>query len=244
MKQIISIFIFFIYTIINSQIQLEIKSIKKDTPTQNYIEVKLINTSEFYYALPIDLSDIKPDFFGKKCDFNENEITFLEKNDVLLRVLFINENTKKIEEDIYNFPNPQDLAHSKIIENQYLKKKDSVISINNFRIKKWKDSNNLKEGDGFVKLNYLVYSNIILLKPKQEITYKVNIDYSKLYSSRMHETDSYYYYYDLKKNTPYSFMLNYCIDNKMYKYLTQTQKKMLKGYKLFSGNLNSNILRW
>ena len=235
MKQIISIFIFFIYTIINSQIQLEIKSIKKDTPTQNYIEVKLINTSEFYYALPIDLSDMKPDFFGKNCDFNENEITFLEKNDMLLRVLFINENTKKIEEDIYNFPNPQDLTHSKIIENQYLKKKDSVISINNFRIKKWKDSNNLRESDGFVKLNYLVYSNIILLKPKQEISYKVNIDYSKLYSSRMHETDSYYYYYDLKKNTPYSFMLNYCIDNKMYKYLTQTQKKYLKDINFFRG---------
>jgi len=244
MKQIISIFIFFIYALINSQIKLEIKSLKKDAPTQNYIEIKLINNSELYYALPIDLSDVKPDFFGKNCDFSVNEITFLEKNDMLLRLLFINENTKKNEEDIYNFPNPQDLAHSKIIENQYLKKKDSVVSINNFRIKKWKDSNNLRQSDDFVKLNYLIYSNIILLKPKQEITYKLNIDYSKLYSSRIHETDSYYYYYNLKKDVPYSFMLNYCIDNRVYRYLTQKQKETLKKYKLFSGNLNSNILKW
>lgn len=245
MKQIFSIFTFFTCLLINSQIKLEVKSVKKNTYSQNYIELKLINTSESYYALPIDMSDFKPDFFGKSCDFNdENEITFFEKNDMLLRILFIDNITNKFEENIYNFPTPQDLLHSEIVRNQYNKKKDSVKFVMDTKIKKWKDLNNIKKDDTFAKLNYLLFSNIILLKPKQEIIYKVNIDYSKLYTSRMYQTDSFYYYYNLKNSITYSFMLNYCIDSRIYKYLTRKQKKILKGYKLYSGNLNSNILKW
>jgi hypothetical protein len=245
-KKIISFFIFFSILFINSQIKLEIRSLKSEAVlNQNYIEVKIINTSNFNYAIPIDTSDIKPDFFGNSCDYKyENDNIFAEKNDMLFRISFINNSNSKFEDEIYNFPTPQDVAHSEIIKYEYYRKKDSVEKIFNNKIESWVKANNFKKIDSNSKINYLLCSNLLLLKPKQEFIYNIKINSAKLYSSRMHETETYYYYYNLKNDVDYSFMLIYCVDKMIYKYLTKKQKEKLKGYKLFSGNLNSNLLKW
>ena len=52
--------------------------------------------------------------------------------------------------------------------------------------------------------------------------------------------DETYWYYLLKKDTLHKMFLEICIDEKIYDYLTPKQKEEFKGYRLFSGKIQSN----
>ena len=52
--------------------------------------------------------------------------------------------------------------------------------------------------------------------------------------------DETYWYYLLKKDTLHKMFLEICVDKKIYDYLAPKQKSEFKGYKLFSGKIQSN----
>lgn len=50
----------------------------------------------------------------------------------------------------------------------------------------------------------------------------------------------YDYYYPIKSNEKYKMLLEYCIDEAKYNYLTPQQKEKYKDYKFFIGKIISN----
>lgn len=53
-----------------------------------------------------------------------------------------------------------------------------------------------------------------------------------------------YDYFNLIPDHQYKLSLKYCIENNIYKYLTEEQLNKIKGYKLFFGSLESNKIEF
>ena len=83
-----------------------------------------------------------------------------------------------------------------------------------------------------------MYNQLKVLKSKKSITYLKNFNINDINIGL--DIDSSYYYYHLDKNVDYPMFLEICIDEKIYDYLTPKQKEEFKGYKLFSGKIQSN----
>ena len=84
-----------------------------------------------------------------------------------------------------------------------------------------------------------MYNQLKVLKSKKSITYLKNFNINDINIGLDIDSSSYYYYH-LDKNVDYPMFLEICIDEKIYDYLTPKQREEFKGYKLFSGKIQSN----
>jgi hypothetical protein len=228
----------------SGQIKIEIKPETRIMSSKILVELKIVNETNYKYVFPVNVTDLKPYFQTENCT-NYADASFKETNDLFLRLVFLNPMDGSYVDKIFNNPDPSTLLHSS--ENnkkKFEKKKDSAIKSHKNIINQWIKKNNIKKNKDWAEINRTIFESLIYLKPQQTITYKIYIDPSKLYSSQMYETGNNFYSYYLENNIDYNFLLKYCVDSNIYQYLTEKQKNKIKGYKLFSGSLESNILKW
>lgn len=244
MKKIIKLYIlFFSVVFFNAQIRLEIKADNLIlSNTKNVVQLNIINETDSKYAVPINMTDFKPFFQGDNCKTYVDN-SFMGSNDLFLKLVFIDADDNYVDK-IFNTPNPSIIHSNNKIMREFEKKQDSAKSSYNRTINDWIKKYNIKKSKSWAEINKIVFPNIIYLGPRQTITYKIYINPSKLYSTQMHQTGSYFCSYYLENNTEYKFLLKYCIDSNVYNYLTKDQKNKLKDYILFSGNLETNLLKW
>lgn len=228
----------------NSQIRIEIKSQNQIESSRTQVELKIVNETNFRYVIPINTTDFKPYFQEENC-MDYEEVSFKETNDSFLRLIFLNSSNGSYVDKIFSNPDPSTLLHSnEKTKKQFEKKKMDAMKSQNNTISQWIKKNNIKQNKEWAEINRAIFSHLIYLEPMQTITYKMYVNPLKLYSLQMNETSTDFYSYYLENNTNYSFFLKYCIDSKVYNYLTEDQKNKLKTYRLFSGSLESNILKW
>ena len=118
------------------------------------------------------------------------------------------------------------------------KKRKEKERIHREKIKNWKKKYHIKGDYKNIDINWYLYNQLKVLKSKKSITYLKNFNINEINI----DLDTYpsYYYYHLDKNIDYPMFLEICIDKKIYDYLTPKQKEEFKGYKLFSGKIQSN----
>lgn len=228
----------------SGQIKIEIKPETSIMSSKTFVELKIVNETNYKYIVPLNVTDLKPYFQAENC-INYEDVSFRQTNDLFLRLVFVNTVNNSYEDRIFNNPNPSALIHSnEKKKKEFEKKKDSAIKSYNRIIDQWIKKYNIKKSKNWAEINRAISESLIYLEPQQTITYKIYVDPSKLYSSRMYETGNNFYSYYLENNIDYNFLLKYCVDSNIYQYLTERQKNKIKGYKLFSGILESNILKW
>ncbi len=235
MRKLIYI-IFFYSSLCISQISITLKIIGKNSGPNNgrRLEIRIKNETEVSYALPIDTVDFKPFYQDESCtDFSEPDNLMLANN-------FENERGEtSMAIPGFTLLGTIDENDKKVIKE--MQRRKSRVELQQRETKLWKKKNKIGKSVIWAAKNKFLYSNILILKPKQEIIYY------KIFSPEKFNLDSItgnYNYYNFNLNEYYLFSLNYCVDYKIYQYLTQKQKDKLSGYQLFSGYLRSNVLRW
>ena len=118
------------------------------------------------------------------------------------------------------------------------KKRKEKERIHREKIKNWKRKYHIKGDYKNIDINWYLYNQLKVLKSKKSITYLKNFNINDINIGL--DIDSSYYYYHLDKNVDYPMFLEICTDKKIYDYLTPKQKEEFKGYKLFSGKIQSN----
>lgn len=230
--------------LLNSQIRIEIKPNNQIESSKTQIELKIVNEINSRYVIPINKTDFKPYFQAEDC-MNYEEVSFKETNDSFLRLVFLNSSDGSYVDKIFSNPDPSTLLHSnEKTKKQFEKKQKAAIKFKNDIINQWIKENNIKQNKEWAEINRAIFSHLIYLEPMQTIKFKMYVDPLKLYSLQMDKKNSDYYSYYLENDTNYSFFLKYCIDANVYNYLTEEQKNKLRSYKLFSGRLESNSLKW
>lgn len=243
--------IFFIllmfYLTIYGQIKIEISSVTKISEYERVFVINLINTSNEKYIVPIDTTDFKPYFEDEQCFYHEKEkgALVIDANELMLQFVFLKDYNgieKNIEQRIGS--NFSDIIQSeKRVQDEYINNISRLRKKHKKIIKQWKIDNKIKNNIKWAEINYQLVSNIIKFEPFQKITYAKKINTQSIYYSKLYKNAASFLYY-LDEDIIYSFFLMYCIDNKLYDYLTNSQKDGLKMYKQFSGILESNVVKW
>ncbi|MDR6922272.1 hypothetical protein [Chryseobacterium sp. 2987] len=223
-----------------SQISLTLKFLDRSSKVdeKQLIEIIIKNNSQINYILPIDTTDFKPFYNGESCvDFVDQE----SYKDLMLKANFENQSDNEILMAI-----PQFKLMGKIDENDNrvimeLKRRDSLKDLQNKEVDHWKRVNRILQSNDWAIKNKFLISNLIFLKPGQEFVYQKYFTPKKINSNQISGT---YDYYNLLPNESYSFSLMYCIDERVYGYLTEKQKRKFKKFKFFTGSFESNTLKW
>lgn len=239
MRKLIYI-IFFYSSFFLSQISIDIKFINRDNEfgKSKLLEIRIKNNSDMSYALPLDTTDFKPFYEDELCvDFSSSE----SYQDLMLNTYIENENNN---ESLMALPKFRlmgniDITDKKVVAE--MNRRDSLVKIQNKDLEIWCKKNKIKQNKDWIIKNKFLYSNFIYLKPKQEVIYYKHLNLEKLNTDKISGN---YNYYNLDFNNQYKFSLKYCIDDKIYNYLTEAQKIKLKKYNFFKGTLESNIIAY
>lgn len=237
MRKIIYI-IFLFSSFVFSQIKVEIKFAKPNDEINRgkFLEIKIINNSD--YILPIDTTDFKTFYTDEGCiDFSDLN----NYSDLMLKVDF---NNMSDGSSIMSLPHYKITGQIDEKDKLYIgeiNRRDSLIKLQNNKMVLWKKQNKIQQSDDWIYKNKNLISSMLFIKGKRQIKFykyfnpkKFNVD---LISGN-------YDYYDLTIDNEYKFSLKYCIDSKIYEFLTKEQTNKLSGYTLFSGSLESNNLKW
>lgn len=206
-------------SIMSAQLRLEIKSIGSVT------EVTIINTSNDYYALPIDKVHLRP--YERNCNtFSDYESEFPAFGLMANLVDSFNKQT----DYVIGYKSFDDInSVKKNIDRKRERLKKKII--------KWGDENKIKDyNTAFI--NYFLVQNLVYMKPHEKVTFKIKTD---LYNITNQELI--FYSYNIKNIENYNFYLSLCEYTNLDKYLTTSQKEKLKKYKLFTGSLESNKIQ-
>ncbi|QFG53510.1 hypothetical protein [Chryseobacterium sp.] len=218
--------------LLHSQIKMKINLIglEKTTNGPSYkIQVNLKNTTDDFFAIPVVLTKLKGYFEGDRCvdNLNFTEIKNLDVTAVL-------KSSGNIME-AYNSPFPQ-YSMEDLLAMQKENKIANSIKQNNLR--RWMCEHNISDIK-FAEMNKTLSENIVLLNPKEEISWSIFFRPSSLDCL---DCDLYFFYM-LKEDSDLDFALLHCVDDSIYTYLTEDQKSKLSGYKLYSGELLSNEIK-
>ncbi len=190
--------------------------------------IDITNLTNDYYALPLD----KEKFKGYNVDELSNEITSFDHSYNFFAPTLLFKDTTT------NEPLTVLMRSYDIGEDEYLIKKIDKKEIKERRkIAKWKKENNLKS-DFEAKRNMFVMDHLIFFAPKQKMRLKIKLD---IFDIRRGDT-FFYDYYILNDKTNYDLSIQLTINNNIYNYLTDQQKKGLQKYIFFTGNLKSNSI--
>ncbi|KFF20870.1 hypothetical protein [Chryseobacterium sp. JM1] len=228
MKKLIILILFFSSIISFGQIDIKIVSLEKSSSSRGEMVIDIINLTNDYYALPLD----KKKFKGYNSDELGNEITsFDHPYNFFAPVLLF-------KDSVANEPLTVLMRSYDVGEDEYLINKINKKDIKERRqIAKWKKENNL-QNDFEAKRNMLVMDHLIFLAPKEKMRLKIKLD---IFDIRRGDT-FFYDYYLLNDKTNYDLSIQLTIDNNVYNYLTDEQKKKFKKYIFFTGALKSNSI--
>ncbi len=239
MKNIlIFIFLFFSKIFFSQDIKMELRIVDENKvlitedviETEYVFEINLSNNSDYDYIIPIDTANYRYYFPEETCanfyrleNYPDLGIIFKIKNEK-------NEYMDSLLSGFIHLTEEELLAVSK--------KRKEKERIHREKIKNWKRKYHIKGDYKNIDINWYLYNQLKVLKSKKSITYLKNFNINEINI----DLDTYpsYYYYHLDKNVDYPMFLEICIDEKIYDYLTPKQKEEFKGYKLFSGKIQSN----
>lgn len=209
----------FFFSSIFGQLRLELKLVN------SVANLTIYNDSKENYILPVDLLHFRP--YEADCNnFSEQEAEFPGFG---LMVNIIEEDNKKEDYAV---------GYSKIPEN-FDPLRDKVnIQRSGFKKKilKWAGKHKIKDYD-LALINYTIMNNLIFLKAKEKISFNIKLD---LYNITAQELI--FYNYILEKSENYKLYVSLCEFKGIDKYLTFAQKEKLKKYKLFTDQLESNLI--
>ena len=228
MKKLLILSLFFVFQIFFSQIKMELKIISEKKASHRVIyvlQIDLINESKNNYIVPIDTTDYKIYMSGDKCD---DIYRYTDLSDLGMIPMIKDGNDSFME----------GLTGAPYFDTEGL---DSLIINNKERaeqhrekIKIWKKNHNIKGEYKNADINWYLYNQLKTLESGKRISFV------KEFSSFWRTSATAFYYYWLQENVDYPMFLKICVDKKIYKYLTQKQKEEFKGYKFFSGKIQSN----
>ena len=230
MRNILFIVIFFIYNTLFSQISMKVSVFSKKE--DNYmLKIEVINDSDYDYIIPIDTANYRYYFPEETCtnfyrleNYPDLGIIFKIKNKK-------NEYMDSLLSGFIHLTEEELLAISE--------KRKEKERIHREKIKNWKRKYHIKGDYKNIDINWYLYNQLKVLKSKKSITYLKNFNINDI-NIGLDINSSSYYYYHLDKNVDYPMFLEICIDKKIYDYLAPKQKSEFKGYKLFSGKIQSN----
>lgn len=215
----------------HTQINLKIKlsGVDKTATESSYIiQVNLQNTSEDFIAIPIVLTRLKGYFVDERCvdrlNFRENKIL-----DFTAFVKYKGHNVDVVAA-------MSDIDQDEIATR--LKEIERLDLIKQSDLRNWMRSNNISNVN-LAEINKILFENILLLEPCEEISYHIIFRPESINCLEC----GLFYFYSLEENSEVDLSLLHCVDDSIYTYLTEDQKKKLKRYKFFSGELLSNEIK-
>lgn len=219
-----------------SQISIGIKindGDKNNLKDVKNLQIKIKNNSDKSYAIPIDISEFKAFYLDEYC----NDYSLPENYQDLKFKICVED--LKDNQVLTAFPKFKlsgliDEKDHKVIAE--MKRRERLIQIQNKEISYWSNKNKINQKNDWILKNKSLYTNFIFLKPKEEIVYNKRINLGEF---NVDKISGNYEYYDLD-DSKYKLSLKYCIDNKVYDYLTIEQKIKLKKFNLFAGKIESN----
>lgn len=215
------------YTQINLKIKLS--GVDKTATESSYkIQVNLQNTSEDFIAIPIVLTKLKGYFADERC---VDHLNFRE-NKILDFTAIVNYKGHKMNV----VAAMSHIDHDEIATK--LKMIERLDSIKQSDLRNWMLSNSISNVN-LAEINKILFENILLLEPCEEVSYQIIF---RPESINCLECDL-FYFYSLEENSEVDLSLLHCVDDCIYTYLTEDQKKKLKRYKFFSGELLSNEIK-
>lgn len=228
MKKRIILCIILFSQILHAQINMELKIIdeKKTSYGSSYtLQIVLINESKYNYIIPIDTTGYKIYTLNDRCD---NFYRYGDFPDLGIIPMIKNDNDNFME-GISGMPSFDMKDLDSIIINRKEKER-----IHKEEIKNWKKKYHIKGEYKNADINWYLYNQLKILVPGKKFTLIKN------FSSMWWLSPTSFYYYWLKENIDYPMFLEICIEEKIYDYLTPKQKEEFKGYKFFSGKIQSN----
>jgi len=220
--------IFFLYGIFSAQIDLKIKLLNEK---KSVMEITISNNTNDYYIVPFDQKGFKAYHSDEVCsNLNNLDYPYSFFAPTLILKDSIDNNIE--ESSIRSY-------HLDVLNNRNSQKLKKIEQENKNRILKWKEKNNFSSKEDAIRNLYL-YENLIMLKPREVLNIKIELD---VYNLRRGNT-YFYDYYILTNNKKYNLSINLCVDKDIYKYLTGKQGKRFERYKLFSGQIESNVLHY
>ena len=232
MKIIIFLFFFISQVLFSQDMRIEVRAFKRkpDIYREYLLEIKFINASNDDYIIPIDTTGYRTYMPGNTC-----EDFFLSRNYPDLGFVPKIKHEEDFMDSFQTYPlpiNPKDVSF-------YERKKKQEENKEKKLIKFWKKEHNLRNfDDQEILKNYHVYTNIKVIKAGTSIIFMKKFNPIKMNEDKFYEI--YDYYYPIKSNEKYKMLLEYCIDEAKYNYLTPQQKEKYKDYKFFIGKIISN----
>ncbi|BFO66523.1 hypothetical protein [Chryseobacterium sp. KCF3-3] len=214
----ITIVSFFFFTTLFGQLRLDFKLIN------SVANITIYNDSEESYIFPLDRSHFRP--YESICDaFDEYEKEFPSFG---LMVNIINSEGNKENYILgYNKDSERDAILYNLNKRREKLKKEVMI---------WSKNNNIKNYN-LAYINYEIMKNLIYLKPKEKVTFNVNLDLNNVTNQEL-----IFYNYILEESHSYQLYLNLCEFKEISKYLTASQKVKLQKYKFLNNYIDSNII--
>lgn len=226
MKKYLILFNLLIINVAFSQVSFKVLNLKTIDHNKYLLKISISNESNKKLAVPLDIAWFKGYFSPDICPkFEDVEYPYLAPT-----LLIKDEKQQYIEAKSVNLG---------YIDEKYIKNDDDFSSKENEKrklIDNWMKKENINDYSKAMANLYLI-NNIILMQPKQNFSYEIQLDISEIkYSkfSALHDK------YSLEDNNNYNLSLAICIDKNVYDYLTVTQIKKLKKYNLFTGRVESN----
>ena len=230
MRNILFIVIFFIYNTLFSQISMKVSVFSKKEDDY-MLKIEVINDSDYDYIIPIDTANYRYYFPEETCT---NFYRLENYPDLGIIFKIKNKKNEYMDSLLSGFIHLTEEELLAISEKEKEKEK-----IHREKIKNWKRKYHIKGDYKNIDINWYLYNQLKVLKSKKSITYLKNFNINNI-NIGLDINSSSYYYYHLDKNVDYPMFLEICIDEKIYDYLTPKQKEEFKGYRFFSGKIQSN----
>ncbi|WBV60639.1 hypothetical protein PFY12_00640 [Chryseobacterium camelliae] len=198
------------------QLKLEFKLLN------SIADITIYNTSKENYILPIDRFHLRP--YETDCSTFANYESEFPSFGLMVNIFTSDGKRENYVMGYKHFDNFDSIGKKVNFKRDSFRKK----------ILKWGEKNKIKDYNEAL-INYNLINNLIYLKPNEKISFKIKFD---LYNITNQELI--FYNYILEKSLEYKISLSMCEFNGIDKYFTVAQKKKLKKYKLFSGEILSN----
>ncbi|WP_157844468.1 hypothetical protein [Chryseobacterium sp. Leaf313] len=192
--------------------------------------VSIENETNNNYIIPVDLTNLKAFFNFETCAyFSEYDSSY---NPLALTLIVIDANSgEKIEakrgtaymEDNFAEKYIKEISRCGVIDNTYVN---------------WSKTQEIND-ESKAKINYYLVRNLVFLKPKQKINFRVLIDLKNVSTESLYVFD----WYNLDESKRYNLQLQFDVQNCFYDFLTKKQRETFSDYKLFTGKIESNILQ-
>ncbi|MDH6252595.1 hypothetical protein M2347_002322 [Chryseobacterium sp. H1D6B] len=190
--------------------------------------ISLYNETSDYIAIPLDTKSLRPYYEDICIDMSEYQSPYPTLGFNLIVTDLITKQNLGAFSTSGNLNGEDVKKYSEI----NLSKKDTLKQ----KIIKWQSENKISSYET-AYINYYLMKSFIFLKPRERIQFICHFDLHNITNEKY-----IYSFFPTEDNKKYSVNLYFDINECIYKYLTQYQKKKLGNYKLFIGKIESNTI--